>query len=81
MKNTQDLHQIETWITERKGRPAKVRGTEDLLRVKFDSMDDDLEPITWAKFFETIQSKDLKFLYEDAPDSRFCKFVFKEDLS
>ena len=38
-------------------------------------MDEDLEEITWAKFFEIFEKKDLTFLYEDSDESRFCKFI------
>ncbi len=75
MKETTDLRLIEKWIKERGGVPAIVGGTTDLLRVKFDTMDNSLEKITWAKFFSTFKDKDLAFIYEDDIKSRFCKFI------
>lgn len=74
-KETRDLVEIEKWIKERKGHPAIVKDTDNLLRIKFDTLDDDLEVITWAKFFQIFKEKDLRFVYSLEEDSRFCKFL------
>ena len=77
MKRTTNLKLIEKWIKQRGGVPVVVKGTPNLLRVKFDTMDDSLEKITWAKFFSTYRDKNLAFIYEDDVNSRFCKFINK----
>jgi hypothetical protein len=74
-KTTTDMIEIERWITERDGKPSIVWDTEDLLRVKFDSMQDDLEEITRARFFQILKEKELKFLYDESSESRFYKIV------
>jgi len=81
MEETTNIKLIENWVKQRGGVPAVVKGTPDLLRVKFYAIDDSLEKITWAMFFNTFKDKNLKFIYEDAVDSRFCKFINQsEDL-
>ena len=55
----------EFQIKQRDGIPAVVKGTSDLVRVKFDSLDNNLEKITWAKFFKTFRDNNLAFIYED----------------
>jgi hypothetical protein len=77
MKQTTDIRLMEKWIEARSGTPAIVKDTSDLLRVKFDSMEDDLEEITWAKFFKTFKDNKLVFMYEEDINSRFCKFIYK----
>jgi hypothetical protein len=72
---TTDLIIIEKWITSRHGTPCIVKETKDLLRVRFDSMQDELEEITWARFFQIFKEKNLQFLYEESEESRFYKFV------
>jgi len=79
MEQTNDVRQMEIWIKKRGGVPAIVKGTSDLLRVKFDLLDNDLEKITWAKFFKTFKDSNLEFIYEDDADSRFCKFISKPE--
>lgn len=78
MKQTTNTRLIELWIKKRDGVPAIVKGTDDLLRIKFDSLDEDLEKITWAKFFKIFRENNLAFIYEDKSDSRFCKFIDKQ---
>lgn len=77
MEQTTDIRLMEIWIKERGGVPAIVKETSDLLRVKFDSLDNDLEKITWARFFKTFRDNNLAFIYEDDVNSRFCKFINK----
>jgi hypothetical protein len=78
-KQTQDLVIIEKWIKERKGVPAIVKNTDDLLRIKFDSLDADLVEITWAEFFALFKENKLTFMYEVDGASRFCKFIYSEN--
>lgn len=79
MKKTTDVSIMEKWIKERNGVPAVVKGTQDLIRVKFDPLEDQLEEMTWAKFFETFRENKLEFLYEDDLNSRFCKFISRTE--
>jgi hypothetical protein len=78
-KETQDFVEIEKWAKKREGVPAIVKGTEDLARIKFDAMEDDLEEITWAELFEILNKHNLVMVYVDEDDSRFYKFIRKED--
>jgi len=78
VKETKNGIEIEKWVTERDGIPAKIEGTKDLLRIKFDNLEDKLIPITWFEFFQVFESNNLTFLYEDSDESRFCKFIGSE---
>jgi len=85
-KITTDHGEIQSWVEERGGKPARVRGTEGkndagLLRVDYPgfSGEDTLETITWEEFFEAFDENDLAFLYQekttDGKLSRFSKFI------
>ena len=75
MPRTRDHDEIRRWIEQRGGRPARVRGTTDLLRVSFGKSPQNLEEISWEQFFEAFDRNNLLFLYEDDPNTRFSKFV------
>lgn len=88
-KTTTDHKQIQQWIEDRNGIPARVKGTVSgegagLLRVDFkdNGEDDKLEQISWKDFFDTFEKKNLAFLYQeetkDGGTSRFFKFVDRE---
>jgi hypothetical protein len=81
MEQTTDARLIELWIKKRGGAPSIVKSTADLLRVKFDSLDTDLEEITWARFFKVLKENNLAFIYEDDDASRFCKFIHNSDTT
>ena len=74
---TTDHEEIKKWAEQRGGRPAKVEGTEGLLRIDFREPDENLEEIPWSKFFEIFDENDLAFLYQAEGESRFNKFVNK----
>ena len=82
-KRTQDHETIREWVEDRHGKPAIVRATHHneegngILRVKFDDSEENLEDVDWDEFFETFDSSDLIFLYQDDPgrESRFFKFI------
>jgi hypothetical protein len=79
-QTTTDHDVIRKWAEKRGGRPARVKGTggsEDagLLRLDFGTPEEDLEAIEWEQFFETFDESGLAFVYDDAPESRFGKFV------
>jgi hypothetical protein len=85
-KRTKDKEKIRTWAEKRDGEPARVAGTESLLRIDFPrgNPEENLEKIRWEEFFEIFDNKDLTFLYEEKTDdgqmSRFNKFI-EEDKS
>lgn len=46
-----------------------------ILRIDFAEKDLNLEAINWNDFFAIFDDRKLAFLYGDADDSRFSKFV------
>jgi hypothetical protein len=81
---TTDHEIIRKWATDREGRPATVKATEDdghagILRIDFGPQDGGLDEIEWDEFFEKFDESDLAFLYQDRTKdgkiSRFHKFV------
>lgn len=77
-KITKNKEKIREWAEERKGKPTRVKGTKDLLRIDFPD-DENLEEITWEEFFEVFENKGLSLLYEEetanGDKSRFNKLV------
>lgn len=85
-KVTTDPHVIESWVTERKGRPGIARKIDDtevlsVLCISFpdDPRDRSLKPISWDEFFETFQREKLVFIYQERTGagelSCICEFV------
>ncbi len=74
---TRDHDKIRRWAEDRNGRPAMVEtGSEGgILRIDFAEKDQNLEEINWDDFFAIFDDRNLAFLYEEAGDSRFNKFV------
>jgi hypothetical protein len=88
-KTTTSHGEIQSWVEERGGQPARVRGTErgkdaGLLRIDYPgfSGEDTLETITWEEFFEAFDKHNLAFLYQettkDGEQSRFSKFIDRD---
>ena len=87
-KVTTNHEEIRSWVEDRKGRPARVKGTEEdggsgVLVIDYPgySGEQTLEPITWDEFFEGFEENNLAFLYQDEKDgaeSRFSKLVTRE---
>jgi hypothetical protein len=88
-QSTTDHDVIRRWIESRQGHPSVVRATEGrgrggagLLRVDFGPAEDGLHEIGWDEFFETFDSNDLTFLFQDSTsdggESRFHKFVRRD---
>lgn len=84
---TIDHDEIRRWIESRQGHPSVVRATEGtrkgsagLLRVDFGEPEESLEQISWDDFFDTFDSNDLAFLYQDENQSRFHKFVRRDSV-
>jgi hypothetical protein len=76
-QNRNNNQDIRRWVTERKGTPSIVKGTEDLLRIKFSDTEIDLEEISWDRFFNLLNKNDLLFIYDKDNDSRFNAFIDK----
>jgi hypothetical protein len=82
-KTTTDHEEIQRWVEERGGQPARVEGT-NLLRIDYPgySGEGTLEPIEWDEFFKVFDKNKLVFLYQektkDGEKSRFSKFVDRE---
>src|ERR1044072_8826078 len=85
-KVTIDRDEIRTWVEERGGHPARVKGTESknsagLLRIDYPgfSGEDSLEEISWEEFFDAFEKNGLAFLYQDktadGETSRFSKLI------
>jgi hypothetical protein len=87
---TTDHEQIRTWVEERGGKPACVRGTGDkndigMLRIDMPGYtgEDKLEPISWDEWFGKFEEKALAFLYQDetkgGTKSNFNKLVSRDN--
>ena len=78
-ETTTNHEEIQKWVEDRKGHPARVKGTE-VLRIDYPgfSGEDTLEQIEWNEFFETFEDRKLAFLYEDEKDSRFSKLISRD---
>src|SRR5215218_10256721 len=84
---TTDHQVIRSWIETHGGHPSVVRATEGrrpdsagLLRVDFDEPEESLHAISWDDFFDTFDSNQLAFLYQDEQQSRFHKFVERDSV-
>lgn len=80
-----DKHEeIRSWVEERNGHPARVKGTGNggLLRIDFGEPEESLEPISWEEFFRIFDENKLLFLHQDkiadGSLSRFNKFVDRQ---
>jgi hypothetical protein len=86
-KTTIDHETIQQWVEERGGTPAYVKntGTQEepgILRIDYPGFkgEDSLESLEWETFFEAFEAKELAFLYQEAPDSRFSKFIARDKM-
>jgi hypothetical protein len=88
---TTDHKVIRKWVESRKGHPAVVRathgdkaGNSGLLRIDFGKPEASLQEIDWDDFFETFDTHELAFLYQDktasGDESRFHKFVSRDSV-
>jgi hypothetical protein len=88
-KVTTEHAQIQRWVVERGGHPARVKGTQNkqgpgILRIDYPgfSGEDTLEPISWQAFFEAFEENNLAFLYQeetkDGSESRFSKLIDRD---
>ncbi len=86
-RTTTNHEEIRSWVTERGGAPARVKGTSGeggLLRIDYPgfSGEDTLETITWEEFFRVFDENKLAFLYQDKLESgevsRFSKLIDRD---
>ena len=61
---------IRQWAEERDGVPATVEGTEHgdhlgVLRIDFGGGNDKLRHVSWEEWFETFDSRQLNFIYQE----------------
>jgi hypothetical protein len=84
-KTTTDHEEIQRWVEERGGQPARVEGT-NLLRIDYPGFSGEgtLEPLEWDEFFTIFDENNLAFLYQeqtkDGEESRFSKFVDRNSV-
>ncbi|WP_291912446.1 hypothetical protein [Chitinophaga sp. CB10] len=87
-KTTTDHDTIRQWAEARNGKPTQVQGTGEkgeagVLRIDFPPGNDNLEEISWEKFFEKFDNENLVFLYQDETSegetSYFNKLIYEED--
>ena len=71
---TREHDLIQRWAEARGGKPARVKGS-DVLRLAFDRLPPNWEPISWEQFFQLFERDRLTFLYDDAAGSRICKLT------
>jgi hypothetical protein len=90
-KVTTNHEDIQRWVEERGGHPARVKGTESkqgpgLLRIDYPgfSGEDTLERISWDEFFVAFEDNNLAFLYQeekkDGSESRFSKLIDRDSV-
>ncbi len=83
---TTDHDEIRRWAEDREGVPASVRGTgtagaPGVLRIDFPggAGEDDLEHISWDKWFAKFDDNELAFVYQEqktsGEDSTFFRLV------
>ncbi|HEV8369512.1 MAG TPA: DUF3175 domain-containing protein [Pyrinomonadaceae bacterium] len=88
-RTTTDHELIKRWVEERRGHPARVKGTDvnggsGVLLVDYPgySGTQTLEAISWDEFFKGFEENELAFLYEDekkaGSQSRFSKLINRD---
>jgi len=88
-KSTTNHEQIERWVEERGGHPARVKGTagkdgSGVLVIDYPgySGTQTLEAISWDEFFQGFEENKLAFLYQDetkaGDESRFSKLINRD---
>ena len=87
---TTDHEEIQNWVEERGGNPARVKNTDKGgsggLRIDYPgfSGEDTLETISWEEFFEAFEKNNLAFLYQDetsdGKQSRFSKLIDRDSV-
>lgn len=67
--------QIQSWLSERKGTPARKRGSDSDLRVLFGKVNGEYEPISVDELIETMKFSHLVLLVDQQEGKTFHKFV------
>jgi hypothetical protein len=67
--------QIGGWISERGGRPARRRDTDDDLAVLFDGDKADFETLSIDEFIEVMKANHQVLLVDQEAGKTFHKFV------
>ena len=85
---TRDHDEIRSWVEKHDGEPAMVTDTQEdgggVLRIDFpDGSDAGLSTVSWDEWFDTFDSRELAFVYQerkaDGEDSTFCKVIDAAD--
>lgn len=82
-RSTTDHDDIRKWVESRGGHPATVKRTmrgrreTGILRIDFPgfSGEESLKPISWDRWFEVFDERNLVFLYRNKRPGRFSKVV------
>jgi len=81
IKTLTDHDEIKKWIEARNGKPVRVKGTDNLLRINLPGYNgkNKLEEISWDEFFKTFDENNLALLCQEqtaeGKESRFFKFI------
>ena len=67
--------QIQRWITDRNGTPARKQGSDADLRVLFGNENGGYDPISFDDLVEIINSHHLVLMVEEEPGKTFHKFI------
>ena len=89
-KSTTDHNKIRSWVEERGGKPAAVKGTGSgddpgVLRIDFPGYtgEETLQQISWEQFFDKFEKQKLAFLYQEETsggnESRFSKLTERSE--
>jgi hypothetical protein len=90
-KSTTDHQKIRSWVEERGGKPAAVKGSGSdddpgILRIDFPGYagEEPLTEISWEQFFDKFEKQKLAFLFEEEMErgnvSRFSKLINHDSL-
>jgi hypothetical protein len=66
--------QIQRWIEERRGTPARRRGSETDVRVLFDRGNNDYDPVSFDELIETMKFRQIVMLVDQQAGQTFHKF-------
>jgi hypothetical protein len=67
--------QIQNWIVERGGKPARRRNTDDDLVVLFDGDKPEYETVSVDELLEAMRLNHLVMLVDQEPGKTYHKFV------
>jgi len=70
--STTDHLEIRRWAESREAAPIAHRA--DGLGFDFPDYDDDIDPITWDRWFEEFDARDLEFVYHVSETERPTNF-------